>query len=69
MELVRVHVIDLSHEINVAKTLLVQVHTNLGSNSDVVITEVAEMIRDLVGFKGTIDYDTGKHLWCLPKMG
>jgi GDP-L-fucose synthase len=37
-----------------------QGHINVGSGSDVTITEVAEMIRDVVGFKGAIDYDTSK---------
>jgi GDP-L-fucose synthase len=32
----------------------------VGSGTDVTITEVAEMIREVVGFKGSIDYDTTK---------
>lgn len=55
-----VHVMNLPHEVYAANTLPMQGHINVGSGSDVTITEVAEMIRDVVGFKGTIDYDTSK---------
>jgi GDP-L-fucose synthase len=37
-----------------------QGHINLGSGEDVTITQVAELIRDVVGFKGGIGYDTTK---------
>jgi GDP-L-fucose synthase len=55
-----VHVMNLQQDVYAAHTLPMQGHINVGSGSDVTITEVAEMIRDLVGFKGTIDYDASK---------
>jgi GDP-L-fucose synthase len=55
-----VHVMNLSQTTYAQHTLPMQGHINVGSGSDVTITEVAELIRDLVGFKGTIDYDISK---------
>ena len=55
-----VHVMNLQQDVYAAHTLPMQGHINVGSGSDVTITEVAEMIRDVVGFKGAIDYDTSK---------
>jgi GDP-L-fucose synthase len=55
-----VHVMNLPQDVYAAHTLPMQGHINVGSGSDVTITEVAEMIRNVVGFKGAIDYDTSK---------
>ena len=55
-----VHVMNLQQDVYAAQTLPMQGHINVGSGSDVTITEVAEMIRNVVGFKGAIDYDTSK---------
>jgi GDP-L-fucose synthase len=55
-----VHVMNLPQYVHAAHTLPMQGHINVGSGSDVTITEVAEMIRDVVGFKGALDYDTSK---------
>jgi len=55
-----VHVMNLQQDVYAAHTLPMQGHINVGSGSDVTITEVAEMICDVVGFKGAIDYDTSK---------
>lgn len=33
---------------------------NLGTGEDVTIRELAEMVRDVVGFKGELSFDTGK---------
>jgi GDP-L-fucose synthase len=55
-----VHVMSLAQTTYAEHTLPMQGHINLGSGSDVTITEAAEMIRDVVGFKGAIDYDTSK---------
>jgi GDP-L-fucose synthase len=51
---------NLQQDVHAAHTLPMQGHINVGSGSDVTITEVAAMIRDVVGFKGAIDYDTSK---------
>jgi GDP-L-fucose synthase len=55
-----VHVMNLPQDFYAAHTLPMQGHINVGSRSEVTITEVAEMIRDVVGFKGDIAYDTSK---------
>jgi GDP-L-fucose synthase len=55
-----VHIMNLSQDVYAAHTLPMQGHINVGSGTDVTITEVAEMIREVVGFKGGIDYDTTK---------
>jgi len=55
-----VHVMNLNHDVYAAHTSPMQGHINVGSGSDVTIAEVAEMIRNVVGFKCTIDYDTSK---------
>jgi GDP-L-fucose synthase len=51
---------NLNHDVYAAHTSPMQGHINVGSGSDVAIAEVAEMIRNVVGFKCTIDYDTSK---------
>jgi GDP-L-fucose synthase len=55
-----VHVMNLAQTTYAQHTFPMQGHINVGSGSDVTITEVAELIRDLVGFKGTIHYDKSK---------
>jgi nucleoside-diphosphate-sugar epimerase len=35
-------------------------HINVGYGSDVSINEIAQMIADVVGYKGTISYDSSK---------
>jgi GDP-L-fucose synthase len=55
-----VHVMNLPQDVYAAHTLPMQGHINVGSGSDVTIAEVAEMIRDVVGFKGALDCDTSK---------
>jgi GDP-L-fucose synthase len=55
-----VHVMNLAQTTYVQHTLPMQGHINVGSGSDVTITEIAELVRNLVGFKGTIDYDISK---------
>jgi GDP-L-fucose synthase len=55
-----VHVMNLAQNTYSQHTLPMEGHINVGSGSDFTITEVAELIRDLVGFKGAIDYDISK---------
>lgn len=55
-----VHVMNLEQATYAANTLPMQGHINVGSGSDVTISEVAAMIRDVVGYQGTINYDTSK---------
>jgi GDP-L-fucose synthase len=60
MALASVQVMNLPQDVYAAHTLPMQGHINVGSGSDVTIAEVAEIIRDVVGFKGAINYDTSK---------
>jgi GDP-L-fucose synthase len=55
-----VHVMNLPQAVYAAHTLPMQGHINVGSGSDVTITEAAELISEVVGFKGNIAYDTTK---------
>jgi len=55
-----VHVMNLQQAVYASHTLPMQGHINVGSGLDVTITEAAEMIREVVGFKGAIEYDTSK---------
>ena len=55
-----VHVMNLQQDVYAAHTLPMQGHINVGSGSDVTITEAAELISEVVGFKGNIAYDTTK---------
>ena len=43
-----------------AHTSPMQSHINVGFGSDVTIAEVAQAIRQAVGFQGTIAFDTTK---------
>lgn len=56
-----VHVMNLAKTTYVQHTFPMLGHINVGLGYDVTITEVAKIIRDVVGFNGDIDYDTSKH--------
>ena len=55
-----IHVMNLSTELYTQNTNPMQSHINVGSGSDVTITQLAHLIQDVVAYKGTIDYDTSK---------
>jgi len=55
-----VHVMNLSQAVYAAQTSPMQSHINVGSGSDMTITEAAELVREVVGFKGKVAYDTNK---------
>lgn len=55
-----VHVMNLDRATYAAHTAPMLSHINVGTGEDVTIREVAEIIRDAVGFKGEIVYDTSK---------
>ena len=38
----------------------IQSHINIGSGKEVSIKELAETVKRMVGFEGTIDWDTSK---------
>ncbi len=55
-----VHVMNLDKETYDAHTRPMQSHINVGYGSDVTIRELAETIKSLVGYQGSIDFDTSK---------
>jgi len=52
------HLMNLSQQDYAKHTDPMQSHVNVGSGTDITIAEVAEMIREVVGFKGAIAFDT-----------
>jgi GDP-L-fucose synthase len=54
------HIMNLKQKDYALNTLPLQGHINVGSGSDVTITQLAEMISDVVGYKGVILYDKSK---------
>lgn len=55
-----VHIMNLSPERYNALKSKGQTHINVGYGTDVTIRELAEIIGDLVGFRGTIEFDSSK---------
>lgn len=55
-----VHIMDLPHEDYKRLMPEGQTHINVGYGSDVTILEVATIISKIVGFTGSIDFDTTK---------
>lgn len=54
------YVLDLPREIYDANTEPMQSHINVGCGSDVSIFELAQMVAQIVGFKGNISTDPSK---------
>ncbi len=54
------HVLRLEKEAYGAATAPMQSHINVGTGEDVAIGELAEMIREVVGFEGDIKFDIAK---------
>jgi GDP-L-fucose synthase len=54
------HVMELDHTTYERHTTSMLSHINVGTGEDVTIREVAEIIREVVGFRGEIEYDTSK---------
>lgn len=55
-----VHVMNLDKQIYDEHTQPMLSHINVGSGSDMSIKELAETIREVVGYSGKIEYDTTK---------
>ncbi len=53
-------VLGLPKNIYEANTQPMLSHINVGSGTDIAIAELASMIARVVGYKGRINYDTGK---------
>jgi GDP-L-fucose synthase len=55
-----VHVMELDHSTYERYTSPTLSHINVGTGDDVTIRELAEIIRNAVGYSGTIEYDSSK---------
>lgn len=55
-----VHVIDLPREVYAANTEIMASHINVGTGEDLSIAELARLVGDVVGYRGTIKQDTSK---------
>ncbi len=55
-----VHVMQLPKAIYDRHTSPMQSHINVGSGSDVTISEVAQTIAQIIGYTGQIEFDTSK---------
>jgi GDP-L-fucose synthase len=55
-----VHVMNLAKETYDQHTSPMQSHINVGCGQDVSIAEVAQLIGQVVGYQGAIDFDTSK---------
>jgi len=55
-----VHIMDLPRDVYAAHTEVMANHINLGTGEDLSIAELAQMVSEAVGYRGTIAYDTSK---------
>jgi GDP-L-fucose synthase len=55
-----VHVMNLPKDVYSAHTQPMQGHINVGSGSDMSIGELAALVKEVVGYPGTIEYDSSK---------
>ena len=55
-----VHVMDLPRETYAAHTDVMASHINVGTGEDLSIAELAQMVSEVVGYRGSIHYDTSK---------
>jgi len=55
-----IFILELNKDVYVAKTKPMLSHINVGTGKDISIKEVAEVMKDVVGFKGKISYDLSK---------
>ena len=55
-----VFIMQLEKSVYQANTESMLSHINVGTGKDVTIAELAQMIKDIVGFKGTLDFNADK---------
>ena len=60
MAIACVHLMNLDKKTYDNKTLTMSSHINVGSGTDLTIKEIALAIKEVVGFKGEIDFDPRK---------
>lgn len=53
-------VLNISKELYAANTTATNSHINIGTGKDISIIELASLIADITGFRGSIKYDTSK---------
>ncbi len=63
-----VHVMNLDLETYQAQTSEMNSHINVGCGSDITIAQLAEMVADVVGFRGDISLDASKPDGAPPKL-
>jgi GDP-L-fucose synthase len=60
MAIACIHLMNLDKKTYDNKTLTMSSHINVGSGTDLTIKEIALTIKEVVGFKGEIDFDPRK---------
>jgi GDP-L-fucose synthase len=55
-----VHVMELARETYAAHTDVMASHLNVGTGEDLSIAELAQLVSEVVGYRGRIQYDTSK---------
>ena len=55
-----IHVMNLDSTIYAANTSPMLSHINVGKGDDVTIAELAQLIKEVVGFQGAIEFDVSK---------
>ena len=55
-----IFVIGLDKEVYESNTKLMLSHINVGTGKDITIRKLAEMIKEITGFNGTISYNKSK---------
>jgi GDP-L-fucose synthase len=55
-----VHVMDLPRDTYGAHTDVMASHLNVGTGEDLSIGELAQLVSEVVGYRGRIHYDTSK---------
>jgi GDP-L-fucose synthase len=55
-----VHLMELQREAYAGHTTAMQSHVNVGSGEEVTIRELAELIADILGYQGRIEFDPAK---------
>ena len=52
-----IHIMNLDNKIYNKHTTPMCRHINIGSGSDLSIKELAELIKEVIGYSGNIDFD------------
>jgi GDP-L-fucose synthase len=55
-----IHIMELDHNIYAANTEPMLSHINVGTGTDVMIRDAAEIIKTVVGYEGSITFDSSK---------